>query len=51
MVVNPEPDSKATAETKVDKVDWGCATCFMSVETEKDVPLVGELPSESTIER
>ena len=50
MAVNAEPDSKATAETKVDKVDWGCTTCFMSFEIEMDVPLVEELPSETTAE-
>ena len=51
MAVNQEPDSEVTAETKVDIVDGGGTTCFMSVEIEKDVPPGGELSPETTVER
>ena len=50
MAISQEPDSKVTAETKLDKID-GHTTIFMSVEIEKDVPPVGDLPPESAVER
>ena len=51
MAVNQEPDSEVTAETKLDKIDGGGGmTCFMSVEIEKDIPPVGELPPETMAE-
>ena len=40
MMVNQVPDSEG-----------GCTTCFIGVEIEKNVPTVGELPTESTVER
>ena len=51
MAVDHEPDSKVKAETKLDKIDGGDTTCFMTVDIEKDVPPVGELPPETTVER
>ena len=50
MVVNPGPDSEVTAETKVDEIDGGGTTCFMSVEIENRVPPIGELPPKTTAE-
>ena len=49
MVVNQ--DSEVTVETKIDEKDGGGTTCFIGVEIEKDVPPVGELPPETTVER
>ena len=49
MAVNQ--DSEVTAETKIDENDGGGTTCFVGVEIEKDVPSVGELPPETTVER
>ena len=51
MVVNQEPGSEVTAETKLDEIDGGGTTRLMSVEIEKDVPSVGELPPETAAER
>ena len=51
MAVNQEPDSEVTADTKVDENDGGGTTCFVGVEIEKDVPPVGELPRDTTVER
>ena len=51
MAVNQEPDFEVTAENKVGEIDGGGMTCFMSVEIERDVPRVRELPPETTIER
>ena len=51
MDVSQEPDSKVTAETKLDEIDGGDTTCFMSIGIEKDIPSVGELPPETTVER
>ena len=49
MAVNQ--DSEITAETKIDENDGGGTTCFIDVQIEKDIPPVGELPSETTTER
>ena len=46
MAVDQEPDSEVTAEIKIEEIDGGHATCFMTVELEKNVPPVGELPPE-----
>ena len=51
MAVNQEPDSEVTADTKVDENDAGGTTCFVGVEIEKDVPPVGELARDTTVER
>ena len=51
MAVNQEPDSEVTVETKLDEFDGRGTTCFMGVEIEKDIPPVGELPPETTVER
>ena len=51
MAVNREPDPEVTAETKLDEIDEGGTTCFMTVEIKKDVPSVWELPPETTVER
>ena len=51
MAVYHEPDSEVTAGTKLDKIDERITTCFMSVDIEKDVPPVGKLPSETTVEK
>ena len=51
MAVKQEPNSEVTAETKVDEIDGGGTTCFMSAETEKDFPRVGELTLGTTVER
>ena len=50
MAVDQEPDSEETAQTKVDEIYGGDKTCFMTVEIEKNVPPVGELPPETTFE-
>ena len=49
MAVNQ--DSEVTVETKIDEKDGGWTTCFIGVEIEKDVPPVGKLPPETTVER
>ena len=51
MAVNQVPDSEAAAEIRIDENNGGGTTCFIGVEIEKDVPTVGELPTESTVER
>ena len=51
MAGSQESDSEVTAETKLDEIHGGHTTCFMSVEIEKDVPSVGKLPPEATVER
>ena len=51
MAVSLEPDSEVTAKTKLDEIDGGGTTCFMSVEIEKCVPPIGKLPPETTVER
>ena len=51
MAVNQEPDSEVTVDTKVDENDGEGTTCFVGVEIEKDVPPVGELPRDTTVER
>ena len=50
MAVSQETDSEITAETELDEIDGGDTNCFMSVEIEKDIPPVGKLPPETTIE-
>ena len=49
MAVNQ--DSEVTVETKIDKNDGGGTTCFIGVDIEKDVPPLGEVPPEATVER
>ena len=49
MAVNQA--SEVTVETKFDENDAGGTTCFIGVEIEKDVPPLGELPPEATVER
>ena len=49
MAVNQ--DSEVIVETKIDEKDGGGTTCFIGVEIGKDVPPVGELPPETTVER
>ena len=51
VAVNQEPDSEVTSETKLGEIDGGGTTCFMSVDIEKDIPPVGELPPETSVER
>ena len=51
MAVSQETDSEVKAETKLDEVDQGYTTCFMSIEIEKDVPSVGKLPPETAVEK
>ena len=51
MAVNQEPDFEVPAQNKLDEDDGGSNTYFMSVEIKKDVPPVGELPPETTVER
>ena len=51
LAVDREPDSKVTAETKLDEIDGGQTACFMTVEIEKTVHTLGELPPETTVER
>ena len=51
MAVSQESDSEVTAETELDEVVGGDTPCFMSVGIEKDVPSVGKLPPETTVER
>ena len=51
MAVDQEPDPKVTTKTKLDEIDGGRTTCFMTVEIENSVPPVGELPPETTVER
>ena len=49
MAINE--DSELTVETKIDDRDGGGTTYFIGVEVEKDVPPVGKLPPETTVER
>ena len=49
MAVNQ--DSEVTVETKIDEKDGRGTTCFIGVQIEKDVPPVGELRPETTVER
>ena len=51
MVVDQEPDFKVTYEIKLDKIIEEDKTCFLTGEIEKNVPPVGELPAETTVER
>ena len=51
MAVDQEPDPIVTTKTKLDEIDGGRTTCFMTVEIENNVPPVGELPPETTVER
>ena len=51
MAVYQVPDSEVTAESKIDENERGGTTCFIGVEVEKDVPPVGKLPPETTVER
>ena len=51
MPVDQEPDSEVTAKTKLDEINEEGTTCFMSVETEKDIPPVGKLAPDTTVER
>ena len=51
MTVSQESDSEETAETKLDEIDGEDTTYFMSVEIKKDVPSIGKLPPETTVER
>ena len=49
MAVNQ--DSEVTGKTTIDEKDGMGTTCFIGVEIEKDVPPVGELPPETTVDR
>ena len=49
--VDQELNSEVTAESKLEKIDGGYMTCFMTVEYENNVFSVGELPPETTLER
>ena len=51
MAVKQESDSEVTTETKPDEIDGRGHDLFMSVDIEKDIPPVGELPPETTVER
>ena len=51
MAVSQKPDSEVTTETKLGEKNGGDTTCFMSVEIEKDIPPVVNLPPETTVER
>ena len=51
VAVNQEPDSEVTADSKIDENDGGGTTCFIIVQIKEDVPPVGELPPETTVER
>ena len=51
MAADQEPDSEITAETKLDRNDWGHTICFMAAEIENNVPQAGNLPPETTVER
>ena len=50
-VMAVDQDSEVTVETKIDENDGGDTTCFIDLQIEKDVPSVGELPPETTVER
>ena len=52
MAVHQEPDLEVSTETThKGKIDGEYITYFMAVEVEKNVPPVGELPPEGTVER
>ena len=41
MAVSQESDFELTTETKVNEIDGGVTTCFMSVEIERMFPRLG----------
>ena len=43
--------SEVTVETEIDENDGGGTTCFIGDQIEKDIPPVGGLPPETTVER
>ena len=47
MAIDQEHDSEVTTEIKIDEIDGGGTTCFITVENEKDVPQIEELPPET----
>ena len=42
MAAKQEPDSKVAGETKLDEIDRGDKTCFLTVEIENNLPSVEE---------
>ena len=47
MAIDQEQDSEVTTEIRIDEIDGGGTTCFMTVEIEKDVSQAEELPPET----